>query len=243
MSLNSPEIGKELILPEFPLTIRLIGLRVTKLKDLRASLDPVNGIKRFFGTLQDSQPHKRPKIGDVDADADTAETHELLDATSDESMPGFLEMDEGDHAIYELEDNFVKGSQANVDDTGHVQNSLPPTRIPGVTTTQILHQFAPTPGTSTATINRPSTIKLHSSGRKFESNPDRLQKASNIEEVHDCPVCERSLQTDNQGLNAHIDFCLSRGAIRQAHAEATSPVKPSLLGFKPINKGKRKSKG
>jgi DNA polymerase kappa len=42
-----------------------------------------------------------------------------------------------------------------------------------------------------------------------------------------CPVCQKEFQTDNEGLNAHIDFCLSRGAIRQAHAEASSPVKKS----------------
>ena len=36
--------GKELLKPELPLCIRLIGLRVTKLKDLRAPAD--QGIKR-----------------------------------------------------------------------------------------------------------------------------------------------------------------------------------------------------
>ena len=36
--------GKELLKPELPLCIRLIGLRVTKLKDLRISAD--TGIKR-----------------------------------------------------------------------------------------------------------------------------------------------------------------------------------------------------
>jgi DNA polymerase kappa len=39
------QIGKELLLPELPLTIRLIGLRITKLKDLHAA-EPAGGIKR-----------------------------------------------------------------------------------------------------------------------------------------------------------------------------------------------------
>ena len=38
------QIGKELLLAELPLKIRLIGLRVTKLKDLRA--ESTTGIKR-----------------------------------------------------------------------------------------------------------------------------------------------------------------------------------------------------
>jgi len=37
--------GKELLLPELPLCIRLIGLRVTKLKDLRMK-DNGHGIER-----------------------------------------------------------------------------------------------------------------------------------------------------------------------------------------------------
>jgi DNA polymerase kappa len=37
-----------------------------------------------------------------------------------------------------------------------------------------------------------------------------------------CPVCGLTLQIDNQGLNTHIDFCLSRGAIREAQSEASN---------------------
>ena len=36
---NVLQIGKEILMPEFPLTIRLIGLRVTKLKDLKAEAE------------------------------------------------------------------------------------------------------------------------------------------------------------------------------------------------------------
>ena len=35
-----------------------------------------------------------------------------------------------------------------------------------------------------------------------------------------CPVCSRTLMADNQGLNEHIDFCLSRDAIREARSSA-----------------------
>jgi hypothetical protein len=53
MDINRWQTGKELLLPELPLTIRLIGLRVTKLKDLRAS-SPSGGIKRvrYFPTVR-----------------------------------------------------------------------------------------------------------------------------------------------------------------------------------------------
>lgn len=42
----STQTGKELLIPELPMKIRLIGLRVTKLKDLRAPQEPPGGIKR-----------------------------------------------------------------------------------------------------------------------------------------------------------------------------------------------------
>jgi DNA polymerase kappa len=39
--------------------------------------------------------------------------------------------------------------------------------------------------------------------------------------THDCPVCGKTLETDNEGLNTHVDFCLSRGAIMEAQVEAS----------------------
>lgn len=46
-------------------------------------------------------------------------------------------------------------------------------------------------------------------------------------ETHQCPVCGKTLETDNQGLNAHVDFCLSRGAILEAQVEAShAPAAP-----------------
>lgn len=39
-----------------------------------------------------------------------------------------------------------------------------------------------------------------------------------------CPICSRELETDNSGMNAHVDFCLSRDAIREA-TSASSPEK------------------
>lgn len=46
-----------------------------------------------------------------------------------------------------------------------------------------------------------------------------------------CPVCAKSMRTDNIGLNSHIDFCLSKNAIKEAQVSATIPV-PSK-GFRP----------
>jgi DNA polymerase kappa len=77
-----------------------------------------------------------------------------------------------------------------------------------------------------------------------DSKPGSSVKASNASAItvpgaleneplttHTCPICSKVMTTDNQGLNAHIDFCLSKGAIREAQAAASGSnsrkLKPS----------------
>ena len=81
--------------------------------------------------------------------------------------------------------------------------------------------------------------KPHSVGQKPFSESGTLDRNT---DASDCPICGKTLQTDNQGFNSHLDFCLSRGAIRQAHAEAvTYPVKKTFpVSRKPTSKGKAK---
>ncbi|KAJ7262218.1 hypothetical protein B0H12DRAFT_1209583 [Mycena haematopus] len=131
-------VGQELLLPELPLTLRLIGLRVTKLKDLRGP-DSSNGIKRFFNAADSSSPNKKRKV----------------------SPP------EEDKSIQD-----------------------PP-------------QFE----------NKPTSSR--------QGKPQSKSLRSSVErEMHTCPVCQKPVPTENDALNAHLDSCLNRGAIRQAQAEA-----------------------
>ncbi|KAJ7703238.1 hypothetical protein B0H17DRAFT_96698 [Mycena rosella] len=90
-------IGQELLLPELPLTIRLIGLRVTKLKDLYGP-DPSIGIKRFFDTANgSSSPNKKRKLSASDQEIScetTSNIEDLPGPTDDESsnpVPNGLE--------------------------------------------------------------------------------------------------------------------------------------------------------
>jgi DNA polymerase kappa len=46
-----------------------------------------------------------------------------------------------------------------------------------------------------------------------------LASTSTTAAVNECPLCTRPF-TDNDELNAHIDWCLSRGAIRSAQVES-----------------------
>ncbi|KAF7298225.1 IMS-domain-containing protein [Mycena chlorophos] len=64
-------IGYELLLAELPMTCRLIGIRLTKLKDLRESS---TGIKRFFESASEPlSPSKKRKVDHSVSDDDSDE--------------------------------------------------------------------------------------------------------------------------------------------------------------------------
>ncbi|KAG8213936.1 IMS-domain-containing protein [Butyriboletus roseoflavus] len=186
-------IGKELLLPELPLTIRLIGLRITKLKDLHAA-EPAGGIKRFFGTS--SSPRKRVKL-----EADIGGQSEP--EGEDDSMPGFYEEEELDLDHLGQGDQTMEGS----DEMLSKPHSKPHSGI----------NASPPLGTSSK--NHVFNL-FEASGSGLLQDQERVVT---VAEHHTCPICSKQLKTDNQGLNAHIDFCLSKGAILEAQAEASSP--------------------
>ncbi|RDB24727.1 DNA polymerase kappa [Hypsizygus marmoreus] len=232
-------IGKELLLPEVPLTLRLIGLRVTKLKDLRAPLETANGIKRFFESIQSGDPRKRPKLNHDVTDADlhlfndiTQPQHEL-----DDAMPGFHEHNEDNAFGHEdLED------AEPLPDGAHIapEHPLASPDLPSLENSDLIQRVTLQSGSREAIARGVKSTPRAAAYSTAE--PRRVTPNAGNLETHDCPICGKTLQTDNQGLNTHIDFCLSRGAIREAQAEASSPVKKGSgkLGYKPISGGKRK---
>ncbi|KAG9316623.1 DNA/RNA polymerase [Chiua virens] len=201
-------IGKELLLPELPLTIRLIGLRVTKLKDLHAA-EPTGGIKRFLETPGSSR--KKAKL-----EVDIGEDPELEE--EDDSMPAFFE-EEGldlDHPGHG--DETMEGPDDTLSNWRDKPNSAIKANL-----------------CSEAT-SRGDAIQASEASASGSDPSSHWQLEP---EHHSCPICNKQLNTDNQGLNSHIDFCLSKGAIMEAQVEASSPKK---LGFKPSSKNQMRLK-
>ena len=135
----------------------------------------------------------------------------------EEAMPGF----------YEHEDEVI-GFDEHDDDADLVDTQLPPDppRKPSpskpVSESRVF-DIAKTAASSThnARINakpRSTSTAIRPKSSKSSSGPARNSASESLT----CPVCGKDIQTDNEGLNSHIDFCLSRGAIRQAHAEAST---------------------
>lgn len=212
-------IGKELLLPELPLTLRLIGLRVTKLKDLHAP-EPAGGIKRFFEPAN-SSPRKRPRLASNAEDYDDEED----DAGEDhESMPGFYEEEENAEGRYfdTPEDEEQTRISHDLNLPHHERRTRPPVSAPGPSRTR------PSDSLFSATTSKPMSAR----------QGDRVRH-------QDCPICGKLLETDNKGLNAHIDFCLSRNVIMEAQTDAQSTAKKPkdlMLSWPSSAKGKQKRK-
>ncbi|KIJ49550.1 hypothetical protein M422DRAFT_27916 [Sphaerobolus stellatus SS14] len=172
-------IGKGLLTPELPLNIRLIGLRVTKLKDLRAA--DAKGLKRYFEPVGNSPSKKRRKIEEEeDEEAELDASQKRM-----EEEKAMAECEDEDQTMIVEEEGDIQGENSNI--SGKPVSS----------------------SAQQAGINdSPRAYK----GRS--SNPISRNTSSDTEQQ--CPICSKTLNTDNAGLNEHIDFCLSKGAIMAA---------------------------
>ena len=122
----------------------------------------------------------------------------------DDSMPGFYEEEELELDHLQHDDQTIQGSE----DTLSKPHSKP-----------------------RSSINAPSHLRTSSKDtfQPCKASGSSLSGQEGVVTVaghHTCPICGKQLKTDNQGLNAHIDFCLSKGAILEAQTEASSPKKP-----------------
>ena len=139
-------------------------------------------------------------------------------------MPGF----------YELEDDTDMGAAAAID---AVDQAAASAGIggdgPAVAGPSRLRPPVSDP-VRTASAQTTTSGEALSAGSKprSTSNAQITQVTHNSPTSLECPICNKMLETDNQGLNAHIDFCLSKGAIMAAQVKA-SPAK----GFKSWEKG------
>jgi len=187
---------------------------------------------KFFGPVDNNSPRKRRKI-------DGPEVHELIDLESldedpeecVESMPGFHEHDERDLDPSQHDEDEDEPTNQSSAASGKTQIDVP--------------KLKPRPPVSAPARSFPS-VRAPQDGlsTNYASPADRETRASTKpastigaasskrSEPLQCPVCDKTILTDNDGLNAHIDFCLSRSAIREAQAESiasssTKRLKPS----------------
>ncbi|KAI0665939.1 DNA/RNA polymerase [Trametes maxima] len=211
-------IGQELLKPELPLTLRLIGLRVTKLKDLRAEAESkARGIKRFFEEAPvPSSPKKRRR---TDPDEDEGEQPRLSQDGFATAMPGYDDDEAEEEAKDIAHNDEIDGAQ----DTRMIRHVRSSSTKPKSTSAPP-NRKSPQPKLSSSkappiqvVASPPVSPKKQNKGHDSEAPPLFLE----------CPICGKLLETDNQGLNEHIDFCLSKQAIKEAQTASLKPTSKS----------------
>ncbi|KAK8173740.1 DNA-directed polymerase-like protein kappa [Phyllosticta citrichinensis] len=71
------------------------------------------------------------------------------------------------------------------------------------------------------------TLRLSQQQEELDQEPHTSPtKNQEPEQLWDCPICMRPQPANDRVLNEHIDFCLSRDAIRETVREANAEVEP-----------------
>lgn len=138
----------------------------------------------------------------------------------DETMPGFHENDEADYEP-EAEDDFDPDEIIDLTETqahaGAQESITPKTRRPPHSTTNA--------HASSSSLQSPKRPRRNSETIPSDSKAQTDSSIQQKLETHVCPICGKGMETDNQGLNAHVDFCLSRGAIMEAQGATTTSIR------------------
>ena len=150
----------------------------------------------------------------------------------DEAMPGFHEEEENEPDLSQHDDTAGRGQPDYIarlsqhDDNAGVSAADfgLDGEEEGGRSAALVHSGNP------ASSNKPSSAAVqpskptsYAARRSTSAKPPskRLRSPSPAEEEHDCPICGKTLATDNDGLNQHIDWCLSRGAILEAQRQSS----------------------
>ncbi|KIR26929.1 DNA polymerase kappa subunit [Cryptococcus deuterogattii LA55] len=160
-------VAQELLKKELPLRIRLLGVRLSTLKDLTVV---EKGIKGFFKAAEDKAKTESPITG---RPLETAE-----------HVPEMMRLDAENARGEDFDAEEASGSE----DIGAVD-------------------FEILPGTA-----------------KKRKSPSPMREAPSPAAGPICPICGQTLDpgTSNQQLNDHVDWCLSKDAIKEA--SRVSPV-------------------
>ena len=112
---------------------------------------------------------------------------------------------------------------------------------------QVKHIFAAVKAEENLTPGSKTSARPRRRNEEEKEEGEGEEEEEEEKEDHICPICSKTLRTDNAGLNAHVDYCLSRAAIFEATTSSrtkqkpVSKAKPNLVSSaKPASKSKGK---
>src|ERR1700722_16157577 len=205
---------------------------------------------QFFESINSGAPSKKRKLeADYVSDSHSAPidaASESEESEDGDAMPDFHELNEADEELsQEILDDVEDIQEISLESETDamiagpsrprppvsapartmLQGETPNVSQPGVADAIALGSVA-IPGRSTkpqsmSSVKRPKRDEGGlSRGRLDAEEKSSMAGMETAMDTHTFPICGKVIETDNQGLNAHVDFCLSRGAIREAQAKA-----------------------
>jgi DNA polymerase kappa len=193
----------------------------------------------FENAANSSSPRKKRKLSD---DQEQDDDHPMLSQDGyEDAMPGYYEHEElGDSIVDEVEEHIEGDSPEHGKAGPGGTHSRPPVSAPAASSNQ--QMYAPTTSNSRATSHPPQALEKSESSRSSSKPPTlssqkrktSLSPTDDDVQMHTCPICSKALQTDNRGLNEHVDFCLSKNAIREAQVMSQSGSSKSLKQPLPV---------
>jgi DNA polymerase kappa len=233
------QIGQELLAYELPAKLRLIGLRVTNLKDLRAPESGIKKVRLCVVLLDHVLMPAQQFFGQIEPGEDRPSKRRKLDTVAKEKAEPIVIKDEEEDDIL-LEDRrdrktahpaSQKRAASVSPERQHVQQNKEKVLAPRASS----HEPQASQDFMLSTASKPNPKKKAQEDQNQSSRSENVEtpttatgvrsKKTNVpsSEQHVCPICSKTLQTDNAGLNAHIDWCLSRTAILEASASSEQP--------------------
>lgn len=194
-----------------PLSLRLIGVRTSSLKDLREP--EKGGIKRMFEQSSESSSSKKVRgQGEPDWEDEDETLQRALKASRDDYLASTMEADVGAEGK-DVETEILKQAEKGERDVEKEQQKLEEGKLKGEVSEQ-----------DDRTSDGAGRSRLESGGAE-RHHDDPLSKPSAVR----CPICSQAIpmrknENDdviNQRLNQHIDLCLSS----QQNAEARAKPK------------------
>lgn len=174
--------------------------------------------EQFFKSAPDS-PHKKRKLSDPGGDE--------LASTAQQNVSAAIET-----SFFDSPDDDVEKRDAT---PPRAMSHEPRGSQPDPVVSALAAKPASTAG--------PRSVPIFSPIPRPNDKPKRKTKVQAGGERHDCPICGATLETDNDGLNAHVDYCLSRAAIKElAHTpDPLQEVKGPFVGRKKLGEQRAKT--
>ncbi len=222
------------------MTLRLMGLRCTHLVSTKKEDVDFFGLKRPISTSSSANPIPTPN-GKTETDADG---HEWQVWPEDEfETAAWEEREEEFDQLEKLSQEYEKtlphasnnNNNNNNNNNGDLKINQSSTRSQKKASEEADRRLRQTARKNQTDI--PAYPKKEYRNTSSDITPSKPNQGTENSKIWHCPICSRPQVARDRDFNDHVDYCLSRGTIREA-VETGEEENNEAVNFPPIGLGK-----